>query len=113
MYEDMEPLFVNPVLPLMTITLADHAFQDYRSFEDIEYIPPPADESLHHLQIKKNMLHVPFFQIVSADEPTGKIHGMGLFSNWTVDLRHRAGYEENIEIHDIWREALVKADGKC
>ncbi|KAL2044983.1 hypothetical protein N7G274_002758 [Stereocaulon virgatum] len=30
--------------------------------------------------------------------------------NRTVDLGHRAGYEENIGIHDIRREALVKAD---
>ena len=67
MYEDMEPLFANPVLPLMAIALADHAFQDYRSFEEIEEIPPPADGSLHHLRIKKDMLRVPFFQIVSAD----------------------------------------------
>ena len=34
------------------------------------------------------------------------------FSNRTVDLGHRAGYEEKIGIHDIRREALVKADGK-
>jgi len=112
MYEDMEPLFANPVLPLLAIALADHAFQDYASFEEIEAIPPPADGSLHHLRIKKDMLRVPFFQIVSADGPTGKIHGAGSFSNRTVDLGHRAGYEENIGIHDIRREALVKADSK-
>ena len=28
------------------------------------------------------------------------------------NLGHRVGYEENIGIHDIRREALVKADGK-
>ena len=112
MYEDMEPLSANPVLHLMAIALADHVFQDYRSFKEIEEIPPPADGSLHHLRIKKDMLRVSFFQIVSADGPTGKIHGAGLFSNQTVDLGHRAGYEENIGIHDIRREALVKANGK-
>lgn len=41
MYEDMEPLSANPVLPLMAIALADDAFQDYGSFEEIEAIPPP------------------------------------------------------------------------
>ena len=45
MYKDMEPLFANPVLPLLAIALADHAFQDYGSFEEIEAIPPPADGS--------------------------------------------------------------------
>ena len=112
MYEDMEPLFANPMLPLLAIALADHVFQDYEFFEEIEAIPPPADGSLHHLRIKKNMFCVSFFQIVSADGPTGKIHGAGSFSNRTVDLRHRAGYEENIGIHDIRREVLVKADDK-
>ena len=112
MYEDMEPLFANPVLPLLAIALADRAFQDYATFEEIEAIPPPADGSLHHLRIKKDMLRVPFFQMVSVDGPTGKIQGAGSFSNRTVDLGHRAGYEENIGIHDIRREALVKADGK-
>lgn len=112
MYKDMKPLFANPVLPLLAIALADRAFQDYATFEEIEAIPPPADESLHHLRIKKDMLRVPFFWIVSADGPTGKIQGAGSFSNRTVDLGHRAGYEENIGIHNIRRKALVKADGK-
>lgn len=112
MYEDMEPLFANPVLPLLATALADNVFQDYRTFEEIEAIPPPADGSLHHLRIKEDMLRVPFFQIVSADGPTGKIHGAVSFSSRTVDLGHRAGYEENIGIHDIRREVLVKADGE-
>ena len=49
MYEDMEPLFTNPVLPLLAITLADQAFQDYSIFKEIENISPPEDEALHHL----------------------------------------------------------------
>ena len=108
----MEPLFANPVLPLLAIALADHAFRDYQTFEDIEAIPAPADGSLHHLRIKQDLLRVPFFQIVTADGPTGKIHGASSFSNRTVNLGHRAGYEENIGIHDIRREVLGKADGE-
>ncbi len=112
MYEDMEPLFANPVLPLLAIAFADHAFQDYGSFEEIEAIPPPSDGSLHHLRIRKDMLRVPFFQIVFADGPIGKIHEASSFNNRTVNLGHRVEYEENIGIHDIRREVLVKADGK-
>ena len=108
----MEPLFANPVLLLLAIALADRAFQDYTIFEDIEAIFPPADGSLYHLRIKKDMLHVPFFQIVFVDGPTGKIQRTVFFSNRTVNLNHRAGYEENIGIHDIRKEAFVKADGK-
>ena len=108
----MEPLFANSVLPLLAIALADLAFQDYATFEEIETIPPPADRSLYHLRIKKNMLHVSFFQRVSVEGSTGKIQGVGSFSNRTVDLRHRVGYEEDVEIRNIRREALFKADGK-
>ena len=108
----MEPLFANPVLPLLAVALADDAFQNYRTFEEIEAIPPPVDGSLHHLRIRKQMLHVPFFQTVAPDGPTGKIQKAGPFSTRTVSLGHRAGYQENIGIHDIRAEVLVKADGK-
>ena len=108
----MEPLFANPVLPLLAIALADYAFRDYRTFEEIEAIPSSANGSLHYLRIKKEMLRVSIFQIISATGPIGKIHGASSFSNRIVDLGHRAEYEENIGIHDIRREALVKADDK-
>ena len=111
MYEDMEPLFANPVLPLLAIALADQAFQDYSTFENIENIPPPEDVSLHHLRMKDEMLSVPFFQNVTSNGPTGKTHGAVSFSNRTVALGHRAGYQENIGIHDIRAEVLVRADG--
>lgn len=112
MYEDMEPLFANPVLPLLVIALVDEAFQDYNTFEEIEAIPPPADGSLHHLRIKRGMLDRPYFQNATSDGPTGKIQGAVSFSNRTVALGHRAGYQENIGIHDIRAEVFVRADGK-
>jgi hypothetical protein len=108
----MKSLFANSVLLLLTIALADNVFQDYRTFEEIEAISSSANESLYHLRIKKNMLRISFFRIVSANEPTEKIHEAVSFSSRTVDLKHRAEYEENIEIHDIRREVLVKADRK-
>lgn len=113
MYEDMKSLYANPVLLLLAIALANNAFQDYQTFEDIEAISSPANEFLHHLRIRKNLLRVSFFQIVSADESIEKIHEVGSFSNRTVNLKHRVEYEENIGIHDIRREVLVKADDKC
>ena len=107
MYEDIEPLFANPVLPLLAIALADQAFQDYSTFEEIENIPPPEDRSLHHLQIKDEILSVPFFQNVTSNRPTGKIHNAVSFNNRTVGLSHRTGYQENISIHDIRAEVLI------
>lgn len=99
MYEDMEPQVANPVLPFLAVALADNFFQDYRTFEEIEAFLLPADGSLHHLRIKKIMLRVSLFQIASADGPTEKNHGATLFSSRTLDLGHRAGYEENIGIY--------------
>ena len=108
----MEPLFANPVLSLLAIALADEAFQDYGTFEEIEAVPPPTDGSLHHLRIKNGMLKLPFFQTATSDGPTGEIQKACAFSNRTVDLGHRAGYEENIGIHDMRAEVLVRADGE-
>ena len=112
MYENMEPLFANPILLLLAIALADDAFRDYSNFAEIEAISPSQDGSLHHLRIKKKMLQVPFFRTISVDELTKKILGAQSFSNRTVQLGHRAGYAENIGIHDIRAEVLVKADDK-
>ncbi|KAJ4502326.1 hypothetical protein HRR76_005404 [Exophiala dermatitidis] len=110
MYEDMQPLYANPVLPLLAIALADGAFQDYLTFEEIEAIPPPVDGSLHQLRIRKELHQVPFLRTMSSEGPTGKIQPAVSFSSGLVGLGHRAGYEENIRVHDFRREVLVKAD---
>ena len=97
MYEYVEPRFANPVLPLLAIASADRAFRDYRSFEEIEAIASPANGSLLHLRIKEKIGRVPVFQIISADEPTGKIHGASSFSNQTVDLDTALGTRITLE----------------
>ncbi|KAH0541585.1 hypothetical protein FGG08_003933 [Glutinoglossum americanum] len=110
MYEDMTPLFANPVLPVLAIALADGVFKDYTTFEEIFAIPPPADGSLHHLEIHKDKQDLPFFRVISCSGPTGKIQSASSFSSRLTGLGHRAGYRENIMVHDIRREALIKAD---
>lgn len=47
---------------------------------------------------------------MTLNGPTEKIQGAGPFSQWTVALSHRAGYQENISIHDIKAKVLVRAD---
>ncbi|KAI9776699.1 MAG: hypothetical protein M1839_009426 [Geoglossum umbratile] len=91
-------------------SLADGAFKDYTTFEEIFAIPPPADGSLHHLEIREDKQDLPFFQVISCSGPTGKIQSASSFSSRLVGLGHRAGYRENITVHDIRREALIKAD---
>ena len=112
MYEDIKPLFANPVLSLLAIALADYVFQNYGFFEEIETILLFSDGFLHHLRIRKNMFYIFFFQIVSADRSIGKIYKASFFSNRTVNLGYRVGYKKNIGIYDIRREALVKVDSK-
>jgi hypothetical protein len=111
MYEDMEPLFACAMLPALAIALANDAFKDYHSLEEIFNIPAPRAGTAHVLQIRDEMLGTPFFQTFDANGPTGMIQKAMPFSNRTVDLGHRAGFVSNITIHCARREALVLADG--
>jgi hypothetical protein len=112
LYEDMEPLYANPLMPFFAIALADEAFLDYQTFEDIFRIPPPKKGIPFTLRIKQEMYRVPFFQIMSAEGATGKIQKAGSHSKRTVDGGHRAGMGANITFRAKRREALVTADGK-
>jgi hypothetical protein len=112
MYEDMQPLYANPILPFLAVAIADNAFQDYDTVEEIFAIPPPFDGTLHELRIKEKLLPMPFFQTMSPSGPTGKIQKAVAVAKRLVDLGHRAGYPENIGFRATRREALVKADGK-
>jgi hypothetical protein len=110
MYEDIEPLFACAMLPALAIALANDAFQDYCSLEEIFDILPPIAGTLQPLRIKDDMLDVPFFQTFNADGPTGTIEKANTFSNRTVNLSYRAGFPTNITIYCGRREALVKVD---
>jgi hypothetical protein len=110
MYEDIEPLFACAMLPALAIALANDAFQDYHSFEEIFAIPPPIAGTIESLRIKEEMLDVPFFQTFDTDRPTGMIEKADLFSTRTVNLGYRAGFPTNITIYCRRREVLVKAD---
>ena len=90
MYEDMAPLFANPVLPMLDIALTDGVFKDHTTFEEIFAIPPPADGALHHLEIHESKRELPFFQIVSRDGPTRKIQLASSFSHRIVALGRQA-----------------------
>jgi hypothetical protein len=110
LYEDMEPLFANLVL---AITLADDAFTEYRSFEEIEAILPPADGSLHRLRIKKKMHTTPVFQVMSPDGPTVRIVSANTLGKTPGGYgSSRRIYPEDINVHYMRREAPVKADSK-
>ena len=81
MYEDIEPLFACAMLPALAISLANDAFQDYHSIQEIFAIPPPIASTVHQLRIKEEMLDVPFFQTFDANGPTSMIEKANTFSN--------------------------------
>ncbi|KAG9242200.1 hypothetical protein BJ878DRAFT_544482 [Calycina marina] len=110
MYEDMETLFACVMLPALVIALANDAFQDCHSEEEILAIPPPLAGTVHHLRIKEEMLEMPFFQRFNANGPTGQIEKAGPASTRDVKLGHRAGFPVNLTGHCKRREALVKAE---
>ncbi|KAI9773400.1 MAG: hypothetical protein M1840_007615 [Geoglossum simile] len=109
-YEKTDTLLVNPVLFLLAIALADNAFRDYCTLEEILAIEPPTDDNFFHVEWKEDILDVPFFQTTNSQGPTGKIQKSNSFSRQLVTLGRRAGYKENVTVHDARREALIKAD---
>lgn len=58
----MEPLFACVMLPILSIALANVAFLDYYSVEDIFAIPVLIQSTLYQLRIREAMLEVPLFQ---------------------------------------------------
>lgn len=105
LYEiDDEPrlLCFNPMLFNLARLLAQHAFRDYITYEDLMAIEPPEDGELMPLPWKDELLETPFF----INESTGKIETANSYSNRDRDACRRAGYPDGIRNHDFRREGL-------
>jgi hypothetical protein len=111
LYEDMEPLFANPLLPFLAIAIANNAFQDYNSPESIFAIPAPRQGTVTILKFKKSFLDIPF-QRMSRDGPTGEHKDAASYHRRKVELGHRAGYVVNITTQAGRRESMVKVGGR-
>ena len=103
MHEDLEPrpLFCNPVLTILARAIADDAFKDYRTAEELLDIDPPNGE-MHHLHLNESILDRPFFQVAS----TGEIEKADTFSRRLRELGLRTGYLRPPTIHDFRAEGL-------
>ncbi|QKX60504.1 uncharacterized protein TRUGW13939_07649 [Talaromyces rugulosus] len=108
-YEDIGemPLYLNPVMDLVIIALAQDAFRDFTSVDEIFALRP--NEGLPY-QLALTEPNRPFFEKMSRGGPTGEI----LTADWLFTelkkLCSRAGYPRHFTGHDIRAEALVKAD---
>ena len=105
-------LWCNPVLYILALALADDAFKDYNTLEEILELEPPLDQNIWHLEWKDCVLDLPVFRKMSLHGPTDTIQSSGSYDRQLSDWGHRAGFEVNISVHYARREALVKADGK-
>ncbi len=94
------------------MALADGAFKDYSTLEEILELEPPADQNIWHVEWKDSVLDTPVFRKVSLDGPTDEIQTSSSYDQQLSAVGHRAGYKVNITVHAARREALVKADGK-
>ena len=102
-HEGLEPrpLFCNPVLTMLARAIADHAFRDYSTMEELLEIEPPDDE-MYHLRQNESVLGKPFFQVIS----NGEMEKADTFSRRLRELGVRAGYLRPPTIHDFRAEGL-------
>ena len=102
MHEGLEPrpLFFNPVFTMLARAVADNAFKDYGTWEELLELEP-LDEEMHHLHFKEDVLDKPFFEM-----STGKIQKANTFGKHLRDLGFHAGYVRPPTIHDFRVEGL-------
>ena len=95
------PLFCNPVLIMLARAIADQAFRDYSTMEELLAIEPLEDE-MYHLRQHESMLDKPFFHVIL----TGKMEKADTFSRRLRELGIRAGYLRCLIIHNFRAEGL-------
>lgn len=102
-HEGLEPrlLFCNSVLTMLARAIADHAFRDYSTMEELLEIEPPKNE-MYHLRQNESVLGKPFFHVIS----TGKMEKADTFSRRLRELGIRAKYLRAPTIHDFRAEGL-------
>ncbi|KAL2050086.1 hypothetical protein ABVK25_009696 [Lepraria finkii] len=102
-HEGLEPrpLFCNPVLTMLARAIADNAFRDYSTMEELFDIEPPEDK-MYHLRQRDGVLDKPFFHVLS----TGEMEKADTFSRRLRELGIRAGYLRPPTIHDFRAEGL-------
>ncbi len=100
-HEGLEPrpMFCNPVLTMLARAIADNAFRDYSTIEELLEIEPPENET-YLLRQNESVLGKPFFYVVS----TGETEKADTFSRRLKELGVRAGYLWPPTIHDFRAE---------
>lgn len=75
---------------MLARAIADNAFRDYSTMEELLDIESPEDE-MYHLRQSDGVLNKPFFHVIS----TGEMEKADTFSRRLRELGVRAGYQVN------------------
>ncbi|KAL2041983.1 hypothetical protein N7G274_005171 [Stereocaulon virgatum] len=107
-HEGLEPrpLFCNPVLTMLARAIADNAFRDYSTMEELLEIEPPENEMYHLRQNEKCAQQALF----STSSPPARWKKADTFSRRLRELGVRAGYLRPPTIHDFRAEGLYLVD---
>lgn len=95
------PLFCTPVLTMLARAVADSAFRDYSTMEELLDIEAPETE-MYYLRQSDSVLDKPFFHVIS----TGEMEKADTLSRPLRELGVRAGYLRPPTIHDFRAEGL-------
>jgi Protein of unknown function (DUF3435) len=98
-----ELLCFNPILFALSRLVADRAFRDYSTFEQLLQIEPPEKEAIQ-LHWRRDLLNTPFF----VSKSTGKMESASSISKRNRELGWRAGMPVPVRNHDFRREGLYK-----
>ncbi len=105
MYEDAPILAFNAVAFILAIALANNAFRDHSTLEEILAIRPPVGEATVAIDWSWEKRNEPVFK-----DGDGKIEKSSAFGHNLAEVGHRAGYEQNITVRDARREVLTLVD---
>jgi len=102
-YEGLEsrPLFCNLVLTMLARAIAENAFKNYNTMEELLKIESPKNE-MYYLWQNESVLGKPFFHVVFI----GEMEKVDTFSRRLRELRVRVGYLRPPIIHDFRAEGL-------
>ena len=85
---------------MLVKAVADDAFRDYRTLEELLELEP-FDDEMHQIHFKQDVLNKPFFEMSN-----GKIQKANSFGKDLRDFGFRAGYLRAPTIHDFRAEGL-------
>jgi hypothetical protein len=95
----------------LPMALADRAFKDYGSIEDLLAIDLPPGQDAMVLKWSPQVLDLGIFRTMTADGPTTQMQSSSSFLSQLRQLAERAGILKPIGVHAFRREVLLKVDG--